>query len=227
MYARVYFMWYKFIQDEFNLKTSKGEDLDWFHQNSINNISRCYFTKGYVLVLKTPDRIRRNATSLHSTNSPAIDYKGYGMYYVNGRRLEKDMFEKCLHSKLSFEEFLAIDNEDVKACIITMIKENRGNEGLLEFLGAECVDSRKIVHNSGHLEEVKLFKTKDKYEFLQDRYGNFNQPYAWTQMQCPSTGQTYLIDTSADFTDAIESMKFHRPEPVPFELDYNFSIFNN
>jgi hypothetical protein len=55
-----------------------------------------------------------------------------------------------------------------------------------------------------------------------DRNGVFDQPYCWVEMQCPSTGQTYLLDQSADFTDAVEAMKFFRPTFVPNDLKYEW-----
>src|SRR3990167_2191352 len=222
IYSRVYFTWYKFIQDEFSLTTKKKEDLDWLYQNSLNNIARCFFTKGYVLVLQTPKHILRNNVGFHSITESSIMWGKGNMYYINGRKINSILFNKVLKGILTFEEFLAIKNEDEKAGVITMIKENSGNEGLLKFLQAVCVDEKQIIHESGHIETVKLFKTIKKFSFLQDRFNNFDQPYAWTQMECPSTGQIYLIDTSADFTNVIDSIKFHRPEPVDFDLAYNF-----
>ena len=227
IYSRVYFTWYKFIQDEFSLTTKKKEDLDWLYQNSLNNIARCFFTKGYVLVLQTPKHILRNNVGFHSITESSIMWGKGNMYYINGRKINSILFNKVLKGILTFEEFLAIKNEDEKAGVITMIKENSGNEGLLKFLQAVCVDEKQIIHESGHIETVKLFKTIKKFSFLQDRFNNFDQPYAWTQMECPSTGQIYLIDTSADFTNVIDSIKFHRPEPVDFDLAYNFKQFNN
>ena len=163
----------------------------------------------------------------HSITESSIMWGKGNMYYINGRKINNILFNKVLKGILTFEEFLAIKNEDEKAGVITMIKENSGNEGLLKFLQAVCVDEKQIIHESGHIETVKLFKTIKKFSFLQDRFNNFDQPYAWTQMECPSTGQIYLIDTSADFTNVIDSIKFHRPEPVDFDLAYNFKQFNN
>src|SRR3990167_6654728 len=170
IYSRVYFTWYKFIQDEFSLTTKKKEDLDWLYQNSLNNIARCFFTKGYVLVLQTPKHILRNNVGFHSITESSIMWGKGNMYYINGRKINSILFNKVLKGILTFEEFLAIKNEDEKAGVITMIKENSGNEGLLKFLQAVCVDEKQIIHESGHIETVKLFKTIKKFSFLQDRF---------------------------------------------------------
>jgi hypothetical protein len=225
IYTRVFLTWYKFIMDEFNLEFSKKEELNYMY-NLINKtyISRCYFTKGYVLVLRTPSRIIRNEIGFHSVHEAAIQFKGnYNMYYVNGRKVSEDIIKL----NFTFEDFLKEENEDIKAAMLTVIKEKKGQEELLKFLQAELIDEKEIKHSSGHTEIVRLYKTKEKYSFLQDRHGNMNQPYCWSEMTCPSTGSIYLIENSADFTDAIEAMKFLRPSFIPNELKYDFTKFNN
>src|SRR3990167_5419083 len=113
IYSRVYFTWYKFIQDEFSLTTKKKEDLDWLYQNSLNNIARCFFTKGYVLVLQTPKHILRNNVGFHSITESSIMWGKGNMYYINGRKINNILFNKVLKGILTFEEFLAIKNEEI------------------------------------------------------------------------------------------------------------------
>ena len=227
IYQRASLTWYKFIQDEFKIEHSNKEILDWLYERANNNILKCYFTVGFVLVLRVPERIRRNDVGFHSTKKPAIEWTRYKMYYINGRKISNDIFFKTLNSELTFNEFLKIDNEDVKAGIITMIKENQGNEGLMKFLNAEIVDEKEIKHSSGHVETLRLWKTKDKFSFLNDVNGNMNQPYTWLEETCPSTGSVFLIDSSGHFDNVIDAAKFHRPNFVPSDMDYDFKKFNN
>jgi len=247
IYSRCYLTWYKFIKDEFNLPCSAGDLLDELYE-LINKtvISRCYFTKGYVLVLKTPSKCVFNGNVLHNCFGPAISYKGNGdIYVVNGRTSSKNIVD-CNFTK---EDFLKEENEDVKASMATVLRERRGEEGLLDFLGAEVVDEKTISHKADIISDlsvdvngklvvdskgeavkkeiVRLYKTKEKYSFLQDRNGNTNQPYCWSEMTCPSTGSTYLLENSADFDCAIEAMKFLRPSFVPMDVDYSWKSFNN
>lgn len=227
LYSRVYLTWYKFIQDEFHVEHENKELLDWLYENSNNNIARCYFNEKYVLVLKTPKYIRKNNGTLHSTKDAAIDWPNYKMYFINGRRISNDLFLKTLNNTLTFDEFISINNDDTKANIITMIKENDGNEKLMKFLDAKVVDEKTIEHSSGHVETLRLWKTNKTFEFVNDINGNTNQPYSWLEETCPSTGSVYLIDTSAHFNDVIDAAKFHRPQFIPNELKYDFSEFNN
>ena len=228
-YSRVYLMWYKFIKDEFNLPCSKTKELDWLYNNvNLANIARGFFCKKVALVLRMPSKILRNNIGFHSlTNEGAIQYPNQKLHYINGRKIPNWVFDKFNDNTLTFNDFIKETNEDIKAGIITLIKENKGNEVLLSFLNAVLIDECILKHDNGHIETIKLYKTKESYTFLRDRNGKTNVPYAWTEMVCPSTGQTYLIDTSADFTTALESIKFHRPKFIPKDFSYNWSEFTN
>ena len=226
-YHRVYLTWYKFIQDEFKIDHKNKELLDWLYANANNNIARCYFTSMFVLVLKMPKYIKRNEIGFNSVDSPAIEWENYGMYYINGRRISKEYFDKVANKTLTFDEFIGIENEDVKATIVSMIIQKFGNPYLMEFLNAKVVDEVKIDHTSGYSEIVRLWKTNKTFPFVNDLQGNLNQPYAWLELTCPSTKSVYLITTSAHFTSALEACKFHRPASIPMELKYDFEAFNN
>jgi hypothetical protein len=227
-YSRVYLTWFKFIKDEFKLDTTKAEQLDWLYENvNQSNIAKTYLTDMLTLVLRMPQEIKRNEIGFHSTDSEgAIVYDNLKMHYLNGRRMPDWVFDEYLGEDY-FNKFMAENNEDVKAGVITLIKERDGNEGLLKFLKAELIDEQTLNHADGNNETIRLYKTKETYSFLQDRFEKPNQPYCWSEMVCPSTGNTYLIDNSADFTDALEAIKFLRPSFVPQELLYNWENFSN
>jgi hypothetical protein len=226
-YHRVYLMWYKFIQDEFKIDHKNVDTLNYLYENANNNIARAYFTQSFVLVLRMPKYIRRNNVGFHSVDHPAIEWPNYGMYYINGRRIPQDIFTAVLNKTYTFSEFNSLTDEDIKAIIVSMIIEKHGNDYLKEFLNASVVDEQVIEHSSGYTEMVKLWKTNEVYPFLCDINDNPNQPYAWIELICPSSGAVYLIDTSAHFTNALDACKFHRPNSIPMELSYNFNEFNN
>lgn len=227
IYHRIYLTWYKFIQDEFHVDHENKETLDWLYERANNNISRCYFTTLYTLVLKTPMYIKRNENGFHCIDGAAIEWPDYRLYYINGRKIEEDIFLKVINKTFTFKEFTEIDDEDTKAVVITLMKEKFGESHVNNFLGAVVVDEKKIKHSSGHVEVFRLWKTKESYEFLHDMNGNPNQPYAWVEMTCPSSGAVYMVDTSAHFTDAEEAGKFARPERVSMEIPYDWKVFNS
>ena len=227
-YSRGYLMWYKFIKDEFQIECSKGKELDKLYDLVHKaNIAKGFFCEKVVLILRMPKKIIRNEIGFHSTSSEgAIQYDDQKMFYINGRKMESWVFEKYFTGKLKFEDFAKETNEDIRAGIITLIKENEGNEGLLKFLNAVEVDTKVVKHTDDYQETLKIYQTKEKYEFLQNSKGESNQPYAWIQMKCPSTGQIYLIDTCPTFTDAVECAKWHRPKEVNLSIPYVWQSAN-
>lgn len=228
-YTRAYLGWFYF------LKTVRGEDVDhWdFLQKAYplslkTDVCRAFFAEEVVLVLRLPKRMHVQGgliqgETLHNVEGPAIEYPDTKFYFVNGREVE----EKYFTQEITFEMFKNCDNEDEKAAMVDIVRNRKGDEGLLDFLRAECVDEKVIEHFPGYQETVRLYKTKERYGHLNDHLGNTNQPYCWTSIVCPSTGANYLIDNSAAFDDAEEALKFLRPTFVPKELTYRWADFAN
>lgn len=197
----------------------------------------------FVICVENPEHIKLQNNELHCTTDYAIKWQdGTGMNFINGRYLEEDLFFKVLENKFTFEEFQKLDNEDVKAGIITLIKENKGNAGVLDFLGAYLVDEQIINHGNQPIynlegkptiigykeykETQRLYKTKLSFSWANDSKGNRNVPLAWNEMTCPSTGQTYLIETCPSFTNVVDSAKWLRPKFIPIDTPYVWTSAN-
>jgi hypothetical protein len=125
------------------------------------------------------------------------------------------------------EIFFKEENEDIKSVICFIVRDRLGERGLLDMLKAEMYAEETVDHGPEYSETLRLYRTKEKYSFLMDSKETPNQPYCWLEYTCPSTGTVYLIDTFADFKTPIEAAKFHRPEGVPFEVDYKWEYFAN
>jgi len=237
VYSNIYYTWFKFIKEEFNIKLTSNIEKDFeecFKLQKESGIYSCIFSKEVVVLCKYPKLIhqeRSNNFNLHSTLESAVKWGSltginFECNYVNGRFIEEKIFKKVLSKSFTFNEFINITNEDIKAGIITIMKEQFGNEYLLKFLGAVQVDKKTIKHTDDYSETLTLYKTKIKYSFLTDSKGNTNVPYAWIEMICPSTGQTYLIDTCPTFSDVVQCAKWHRPMNVPLDLIYKWNSAN-
>jgi len=193
-------------------------DLPYLKSLFYSGVCHAFFWKDIVLALPMPTVRQDELNLLHSTVYPAIEWPGgIKSYYIHGREIPESVFTYYGTPELR-TKFLTENNEDIRAGIVTLVKEREGNEGLLNFLEAEIVDEKEISHFVGYSEVIRLYKTKEKYNFLQNRKGEFGQPYCWSEFLCPSTGTPYLIDNSADFTDAIEAAKFLRPSFIATEL---------
>ena len=218
---------YGYFMDNFDFLDEYREDFNLILECVENSYAQIQMDE-VCLVSKYPKKIARNANNdLHCTTGYAIEFAdGYGQHYVNGRFIEEEIFKDCdalINAKIRFHNE---SNEDIKAAIITIIKENFGNEGLLEMLDAITVDEKNITHKNGYAETIRIYKTKTSYPFLQNSKGELDQPYAWIEFTCPSTKSVYLIDTCPTFTDALECAKWHRPSNVPGSVDYTWYSAN-
>jgi hypothetical protein len=218
---------YEYFLDNFDFMEEHRENFNLISECVENSYLQIQMDK-VCIVSKYPKKIIRNSNNdLHCTNGYAIEFAdGYGQHYINGRFIEEEIFNECdslINAKISFHKNT---NEDIRAAIITIIKENFGNQGLLDMLDAVMVDEKTIKHNGDYEEIVRIYKTKTKYSFLQNSKGELDQPYAWIEFTCPSTKSIYLIDTCPTFTDAIECAKWHRPNNVPDSVDYTWYSAN-
>jgi hypothetical protein len=233
VYSNCYYWYYKFIKEEFKIPLSIEEEFETcFDLQRKSGVYSAVFGDILCVVCKYPMEVHRNAENdLHATLGEAVIWNTSinirpESYYVNGRNVDSTIFEKLLNGTFTIEEFIAINNEDLKADIITIIKENDGNEGLVTFLNAEVIDECEFTHSSGHKEVLKLWRTKDKLDCFADADGNKGDYMAWLEMTCPTTGAVYMIDTIPTFSKVVDAAKFHRPENIPTSLEYNFTSFN-
>jgi len=195
------------------------------------SIFQSFLYENYVFIVKTPqitlDADRKDAIAFHDVEQPAIFFnEACNFCFINGRQVPGWVVKERDYEMLYYK-FMAEKNENIRAAVVTVIKARHGTEGLLDFLKAEVVDEQTISHFDGYTETVSLLKTKERYSFLRDRMKQPYQPYCWSKIVCPSTGSTYLIDNSADFTDAVEALKWLRPSFVPDTMKYKWSFFAN
>ena len=153
---------------------------------------------GFCIVSILPTRIiRNNSGRLHNPSGPAIEFAdGYKQWYINGRSVDQEVFEKALSGKITKKMFLSESNSDVKGAIYEIL----GQKKMMNLLGAQEVDRREINHANGDVETVTLLKTKERFEEIG------NQPFAWVKMICPSTGTQYLQGVEPHHTNALEAI---------------------
>jgi hypothetical protein len=232
VYSDCYYTWYNFIHEQFQLpideKTKNLFDITFKLQRE-SGIYSSIFSEALAVVCKYPKKVHQAGEEyvLHNCNGNAVEwghsFMPFDCYYVNGRNISSELFAKI--DTITFDEFLKLENEEDKAAIITVKKERYGNSHVLSFLGAELIDEQEIVHETSK-EVQRLYKTKKKFEWANDSNGNSNVQLAWNEMQCPSTGQTYLIETCPTFNSVVESAKFLRPSFVPNTVPYHWQSAN-
>ena len=227
-----YYQWYEFLRNEFDLKLDINDKFqECFRLQRESCVYSAVYAEEVCIVCKYPKMVHRDeAKALHNPSGPAVDWESasgvpFWCYYVHGRNFSKELFDKVWNGKLTRKEFTDEPNEDQKG-IMYSIMEAKREGGMMKFLGAKLFHEETLVHKSGRVENVKLYRTKETFPELQDRNGNRNVPLCWLQMQCPTTGTDYLVSTDPTFKTAGEAMRFHRPEEIPFEHPYNWASAN-
>lgn len=174
-----------------------------------------------IIICEKPIILHRLNGRMHCLSGPAIKWRdGYELYFINGRSMPKSVYKKFLEGKITREDFIDQENEDVRAGIYELI-ESKGEGKMLGLLGAKEVDKAIFKHFAGD-EEMVLYKTKEKFKGETDLNGKSPASLAWIKMSCPSTGTTYLIATDSSFRTCEESAKYHRPDFVPDSVEYNW-----
>lgn len=228
-YSDCYYSWYEFIRKEFNLELSINDEFqECFALQRASGVCQAIFGEKVCVVCKYPKRIYwDNNDLLHNTTGQAIEW-GYtdettkfDCYYIHGREMPDELFTVGFTK----EDFLNQTNEDIRAGMFEII-ESRGEGSMLEFLEAYTYNVEHINHLNGENETLTLYRTHNKFPELEDLTGKSNVPLCWLRLECPSTGTNYLISTDASFETASEAAKYHRPEEIPFELDYIWNSRN-
>ena len=187
-----------------------------------SNCFMAYEYEGFIFAIQPPVEIQRNESGqLHNPAGEAVKFMdGSGCWFINGRSVPQKLF-----NGFTKEDFMNETNEDIRGAMFEII-EAKGEGSMLAFLEAAEFNRETIVHASDDLEELILYRTDKSFPELQDLNGKSNVPLCWLRFVCPSTGQQYLINTDASFKTASEAAKFHRPEEVPFDLDYSWHSRN-
>ncbi len=176
-----------------------------------------------IIIIEKPILINRLNGRMHCTTGSAIKWRdGYEHFYINGRSMPRWIFDKIKNGTMTKEDFINEENEDIKAGIYEII-ESKGEGSMLTFLGAQEIDRKTFVHSDGGLEEMILYKTKEKFKGEVDLNGKENAPLAWLRMSCPSTGTNYLLPSDSSFNNCEDAAKFHRPNQVPKNIDYSWN----
>jgi hypothetical protein len=213
------FGWVSFYDYFTRIGVIDNEDFNNYQAMIESNVFEAFEFEHVVFAVQPPIEIIKNDNGqLHSTNSHALMFKdGSKFYFINGRAIDKELITEGFTK----ERFLTEENEDIRGAMFEII-ESRGEGSMMTFLDAYEYATDKITHVNGEVETLTLYRTNEKFAELQDINGNSDVPLCWLRLECPSTGQNYLISTDASFETPAEAAKFHRPEEIPFDLDYSW-----
>lgn len=168
--------WYAYL--DYYQQTGLCNDIDWTDFNRYCDVSLAYFNAIYfssvVIVNRKPKAIRLdNQDKFHSLTEPAVSFKDLDFHALNGRIFEKDLWEKIVTKKLTFEE--TIKMKDIEERMI-----------VLRYMSAqELLDGAKAEKVNGKTERGnELWKISAGAIFGQDEY--------FLRYWCHSSGREYL-----------------------------------
>lgn len=206
-YSRVYLMWYKFIKDEFELPTKKVKELDWLYDH-VNraNIAKCFVCKRVVLILRMPEKIVRNDRFISNVNGPAIVYPNLKLYYVNGVKISKQLFDDLTEQKYKFENWTAETNEEIKAAVLSFYQEKFGDEYVFRFLSKNLKEVNTYVNKK---EDKYLVGTTNGmnigvYTLFKGKVNN--NDIAYVRCYCPSTDRMFFLGVNPGNTNAKDAI---------------------
>jgi hypothetical protein len=191
------FGWVSFYDyfQEVNVKLGdKENDFNTFKNFLKTGFYDCIQLKRCVIVCKRPISIKKNSISLHSIDGPAIKWEdGYELYFVNGRSISKDNFQKISDKKYTIVDFAKETNEEVKSACIALMQEKFGDTYLLDFFNE-------------FLKEIDTFVNKKDEKFLEGTTGGMNigvytlftgnineTKVSYVRCYCPSTDRMFYL----------------------------------
>lgn len=213
------FGWVSFYDYFTRIGVIDNEDFNNYKNLIESNVFECFEFEHAIFVVKPPSEIITNDNGdLHNTKGYSVRFDDDSkFYFINGRVINKEL----ITDGFTKEEFLNETNEDIRGAMFEIIEGN-GEGSMLEFLDAYEYGQDKIVHVNGEVETLTLYRTHETFKELQNINGKFDVPLCWLRLVCPSTNQNYLISTDESFETPKEAAKYHRPEEIPFDLEYSW-----
>ena len=167
--------------------------------------------------------LRDNLKKLHSVFEPAIQFAGgYHLYYVHGVNIKRPLFKKLAAKTFTFDDWVKIDNEEVKSACLSFMEERWGSEYLFRFI-------------SDNLKEVNTYTDKKDEQFLVGTTGGMNigvytlfkgrvngLELAFVRCYCPSTDRMFFLcvdPSNTNAKDAIASL-YRVPAKLKDEIKY-------
>ena len=176
------------------------------------------------LVAENPKELHRdNNKRLNSAYGPAIAWNdGYYLNFWHGVNIPRNIFNEVKGKSLKIEQFLKIENEEVKAAVLDITQEIHGPEYLGLWL-------------SEKLDKIDTYIDKKPKNYLVGTTGGMNIgvydlfvgtisgiKLSFVRCYCPSTDRMFFLQTEPRFTkahNAIASLS-RPPKKIKPHIEY-------
>lgn len=128
------------------------------------------------------------------------------MYYSNGVRLQEKLYKSVLDKTLSFTEFTAIENEEVKSAVLYLMQDLFEDSYVGEFIPSALtkVDSYTDNKKEKYLEGTTGGMNIGVYDLFK---GNIqNEEVAFVRCYCPSSDRMFMLGVDPKHTTAKDSI---------------------
>ena len=214
IYSDCFYAWFKFIKEEFNLPLSVENDFEeCFKLQRESGVYSCIFSEQVAVVCKYPKKVyqQSNDFRLHNTETQAVEWGNlFGIelncYYVKGRNIPKELFEKLKSDNYTFEDFAKEQDEEIKSACIAFMEETKGADYLVSFF-------------RDYLKEVDTYLDKKDEEYLVGTTGGMNvgvdtlfkgninnTNIAYVRCYCPSTDRMFFLGVHSDYNNAKDAI---------------------
>lgn len=150
---------------------------------------------GLCVVSRFPIYVNRNSLNqMHSVNGAAIEFmNGDKHYFINGVNVKEEMYSSLENDSFTLNEFAKLEDEELKAAIITFIRERFGSDKLADFF----LEKLTVIDTYNHTENEPYILYK----------GNVNNvDIAFVQCTCPSSGRVFMLECEDTFTSAKDAI---------------------
>lgn len=214
VYSDCYYTWYEFIRKEFNLPLSINDKFqEFFRLQRQSGIFNIICAEPFAVVAKYPLQIKwNNENLLHNLDGQAIDwsastdYTGFDCYYVNGRNLPADIYNKIKDGTFTLKEFMSEGNEETKSTAIMYMQELHGDGFLVDFFGKDL----KVVDTYVDKKSPELLEGTTKginigvYTLFKGRI--MDDEVAYVRCYCPSTDRMFFLGVEERHTNAKDAI---------------------
>ena len=173
------------------LSEEKARELDKY-KKVLSTQRIAIYTENVCYVLVAP-AIRRNKEGfLHSDEFRAVDWGKSGLYYLNGVKFTKELWERLTSHTISFQEIVALEDIDQR----TQAMKYGDVDEFLKWSNAKTLDTHIKQTLDGKKINYSLVEIPEKEDL-------FTETAYFAIYDCPSTDRKYMsgvekFDTVAD-----------------------------
>ena len=173
-----------------------------------SNCFNAYEYENYVFAIQPPIVISKNSLGrLHDVNKASVIFKdGSEYFYIQGRNIPKELFEKLKSGNYLISDFIKENNEEIKSACIAYLQEVNGDNYLINFFRQNLkeidtyVDRKEFQYLEGTTKGMNI----GVYTLFKGVINNVN--IAYVRCYCPSTDRMFFLGVSSEYNNAKDAI---------------------